>query len=197
MIPAGCKVSEIGKFLRSKILKNGEKVKNLTIVDPYFFSIIKDRPSITQDIIMSIFKDSQELINCDVSDGFEKLTIDDNFEELESIKVIIPKQNYKGKEKQQKKNIEELLKNKSLGKFTKLVADPIENKFHDRFWIINDNKAFIVGASINGMSSKHFYIQDNFLTEADTTTLLCLYQNGKEKDNNRLKDICDYLEDIE
>jgi len=53
------------------------------------------------------------------------------------------------------------------------------NDFHDRFWIIDDSKAFIVGASMNGIGRKHFFIQDDYLTEEDSATLLKLYK-GEE-----------------
>jgi len=51
--------------------------------------------------------------------------------------------------------------------------------FHDRFWIIDDSKAFIVGASINGIGRKHFFVQDDYLTQKDTDELLSLYK-GEE-----------------
>ncbi len=51
--------------------------------------------------------------------------------------------------------------------------------FHDRFWIVDDVKAFIVGASMNGIGKKHFFIQDDYLTKEDSKALLNLYK-GKE-----------------
>ncbi len=48
--------------------------------------------------------------------------------------------------------------------------------FHDRFWIIDDSKAFIVGASINGIGRKHFFVQDDYLTQKDSGELLSLYK---------------------
>ncbi len=48
--------------------------------------------------------------------------------------------------------------------------------FHDRFWIIDDSKAFIVGASMNGIGNKHFFVQDEYLTKNDCTELLNLYK---------------------
>lgn len=51
--------------------------------------------------------------------------------------------------------------------------------FHDRFWIIDDSKAFIVGASINGIGKKHFFVQDDYLTQKDSDELLSLYK-GEE-----------------
>ncbi len=48
--------------------------------------------------------------------------------------------------------------------------------FHDRFWIIDDSKAFIVGASMNGIGNKHFFIQDDYLTQNDCNDLLNLYK---------------------
>lgn len=51
--------------------------------------------------------------------------------------------------------------------------------FHDRFWIIDDSKAFMVGASINGIGRKHFFVQDDYLTQKDTDELLSLYK-GEE-----------------
>ncbi len=52
------------------------------------------------------------------------------------------------------------------------------NDFHDRFWIVDENQAFIVGASINGIGKKHFFIQDDFLSYNNTQTLLLLYKNN-------------------
>ncbi|TKI68502.1 hypothetical protein FCU45_10850 [Sulfurimonas crateris] len=51
--------------------------------------------------------------------------------------------------------------------------------FHDRFWIIDDSQAFIVGASINGIGKKHFFVQDDYLTQKDSDELLSLYK-GEE-----------------
>lgn len=51
-----------------------------------------------------------------------------------------------------------------------------EEKFHDRFWIIDDERAFVVGASINGFGNKHFFIQDDFLSVNDTNDILRLYR---------------------
>jgi hypothetical protein len=53
-----------------------------------------------------------------------------------------------------------------------------ESKFHDRFWVIDEMKAFVVGASINGFGKKHFFIQDDFLSEKDTETILRLYRSA-------------------
>ncbi len=49
------------------------------------------------------------------------------------------------------------------------------NLFHDRFWIIDDKLAFVVGASINGFGKKHFFIQDDFLSERDTVAIMEMY----------------------
>ena len=39
--------------------------------------------------------------------------------------------------------------------------------FHDRFWIVNERRGFVVGTSINSFGNKHFFIQDDFLSDFD------------------------------
>lgn len=56
------------------------------------------------------------------------------------------------------------------------VSVIIKNDFHDRFWIIDDRQAFVVGTSINSFGNKHFFIQDDFLSFNDTQTILSLYR---------------------
>ena len=51
-----------------------------------------------------------------------------------------------------------------------------KDNFHDRFWIIDERLAFVVGTSINTFGNKHFFIQDDFLSFNDTGTLLALYK---------------------
>lgn len=53
-----------------------------------------------------------------------------------------------------------------------------EDKFHDRFWIIDEKKAFVVGASVNGFGGRHFFIQDDFLSAKDTQTILGMYKSA-------------------
>lgn len=50
------------------------------------------------------------------------------------------------------------------------------NEFHDRFWIFNNNKGFLLGTSLNGIGKKYTTIQ----------TL----------ENSDIKDICDIIEEI-
>lgn len=50
------------------------------------------------------------------------------------------------------------------------------NEFHDRFWIFNNNKGFLLGTSLNGIGKKYTTIQT--LEDSD------------------IKDICDIIEEI-
>lgn len=55
-----------------------------------------------------------------------------------------------------------------------------DSDFHDRFWFLNKKKAFFVGASLNAIGSKHFFVQDNYFKRKDVKVLLDLCFN---KDN--------------
>lgn len=48
--------------------------------------------------------------------------------------------------------------------------------FHDRFWIVDERMAWVVGTSVNGFGNKHFFIQDDYLSSKDAETLLRLYR---------------------
>lgn len=50
------------------------------------------------------------------------------------------------------------------------------DNFHDRFWIIDERLAFVVGASVNGFGKRHFFIQDDYLSPKDTKTILAMYK---------------------
>lgn len=54
--------------------------------------------------------------------------------------------------------------------------------FHDRFWFINKKKAFIVGASLNALGGKHFFVQDNYFKRKDVKVLLDLCFNADNFD---------------
>lgn len=54
-----------------------------------------------------------------------------------------------------------------------------EDKFHDRFWIVDEKLAFVVGTSINGFGKRHFFIQDDYLSPKDTETILEMYRSAK------------------
>ena len=61
-----------------------------------------------------------------------------------------------------------------------------ENDFHDRFWIIDEKKAFVVGTSINSFGNKHFYIQDDFLSQRDTESILSFYKEAIPVSNSTI-----------
>ena len=86
------------------------------------------------------------------------------FNQLEKLEIITKKNYNKANFEWYKKS----LKNVDIT----VIA---EENFHDRFWIIDENKAFIVGTSVNGFGNKHFFIQDDYLSDNDTQTLLNLY----------------------
>ena len=79
------------------------------------------------------------------------------FDQLKQLEIVT-KKNYN------KKNFEWY--EKSLPKIEINVI--AEEDFHDRFWIIDERKAFIVGTSVNGFGNKHFFIQDDYLSGSDT-----------------------------
>lgn len=62
-----------------------------------------------------------------------------------------------------------------------LVGNSIEvifnNDFHDRFWIANRNKAFLVGSSLNGIGKKISSI--NYIDDDDIQELLKVLDNTK------------------
>lgn len=49
------------------------------------------------------------------------------------------------------------------------------------FWIVDEAKGFVIGTSVNGMGKKHFFIQDDYLSQEDTQCVLSLYR-GDEND---------------
>jgi hypothetical protein len=104
---------------------------------------------------------------------FMKTVFDDQFQQINVIEIITSNKKVNVK---QRKDLIELLEKKCKKVIVKSSED-----FHDRFWIVDEVKGFIIGTSINGIGRKHFFIQDDYLSPEDTQCILNLY-NGKEND---------------
>ena len=57
-----------------------------------------------------------------------------------------------------------------------------DSDFHDRFWFINNKKAFFVGTSLNTIGNKHFFVQDTYFKSKDVKVLLDLCFNEDNYD---------------
>jgi hypothetical protein len=105
------------------------------------------------------FGDTQDVINEILS------PLSDSIKELE---IVTSKRNYN-------KTIHDTVSKKLYFLRINVIH---ENDFHDRFWIIDERKAFVVGTSINSFGNKHFYIQDDFLSQRDTESILSFYKHS-------------------
>lgn len=152
MFQQGTSVDDICTFISSKIRHAGLS-KKMTIIDPYALAYNINNAKASDinptDILTRIFTPF--------------------IGQFETLELVIGAKNINFPE-QHKAQIEQ-----NLQIAVKVLRVP---SFHDRFWIIDDRLAFVVGASITGFSKKHFFIQNSFLNAEDTQTLLNLYLKG-------------------
>lgn len=157
MIKQGSSLQEICSFLTDK-LKQADLSNKLTIIDPYAFAFDINNPKNLKnptEVLTNILK-----------------PLKGRFSTLE---IVIGSQNSTNRPEQHQGNLENI-----LDVNIKVLRTP---SFHDRFWIVDDRLAFIVGASINSFGNKHFFIQNSFLDAEDTNILLELYRNGVNKND--------------
>jgi len=150
MFRAGCELSQITDFLKNK-LRNTDRLTKLTIIDPYFYNYSHSKFSIPKEIIVNTLKE---------------------FTLLKTLEVVTPTTYTVSKKEKLEKEIKEAVP--SIENINVLHVDG----FHDRFWIMNENKGFLVGTSLNGMGNKHFFIQDEFLSDKDIIELLSIYRDS-------------------
>ncbi len=146
MFRAGCDLNEIIAFLVKK-LKTVNSLEKLTIIDPYFFKYSNSKFAIPKNVMVDTLS---------------------NFTELRILEIVTTNYTVAKKEKLELE-IKKVIPNLELNVIR------IEG-FHDRFWIMNERKGFIVGTSLNGMTNKHFFIQDDFLSDKDIRELLEIYR---------------------
>ena len=147
MFRAGCDLSEIIKFLVKK-LKTVESLEKLTIIDPYFFKYSHSKFAIPKNVMVDTLS---------------------NFTELQILEIVTPSDYTVAKKEKLELEIKKIIPN--------LESNIVHTQgFHDRFWIMNERKGFIVGTSLNGMTNKHFFIQDEFLSDKDIRELLEIYR---------------------
>ena len=147
MFRAGCDLSEIINFLVEK-LKTVESLEKLTIIDPYFFKYSHSKFAIPKNVMVDTLS---------------------NFTELQILEIVTPSDYTVAKKEKLELEIKKIIPNLELN----IVHT---QGFHDRFWIMNERKGFIVGTSLNGMTNKHFFIQDEFLSDKDIRELLEIYR---------------------
>lgn len=148
MFRAGCDINHITEFLRIKLM-NGRNLRKLTIIDPYFFKYGNSKFSIPKQVMV------------DTLNGFNSLEI---------LEIVTPTDYTVTKKEKLEAEIKKVLPRVQLNVIH-------TSGFHDRFWIMNENKGFIVGTSLNGMNNKHFFIQDDYLSDRDIQELLAIYKN--------------------
>jgi len=149
MFRAGCDLNEIINFLVEK-LNSVDSIEKLTIIDPYFFKYSHSKFAIPKSVMVDTLS---------------------NFTELQVLEIVTPSDYTVAKKEKLESEIKKVIPN--------LELNIIHTQgFHDRFWIINDNKGFIVGTSLNGMTNKHFFIQDDFLSDKDIRELLEIYREA-------------------
>lgn len=149
MFEAGCSISEITDFLKTK-LQFGDGVNKLTIIDPYFFRYGHSKFSLSKDVMVNTLE---------------------GFPTLRTLEIVTsPDYTVRKKEKLEQEIIKVV---PNLNSINIIHVDA----FHDRFWIMNDEKGFVVGTSVNGMGNKHFFIQDDYLSDRDIHQLLELFRN--------------------
>lgn len=147
MFRAGCDLSEIINFLVEK-LNTEDSIEKLTIIDPYFFKYSHSKFAIPKNVMVDTLS---------------------NFTELRVLEIVTPSDYTVAKKEKLELEIKKIIPN--------LELNIIHTKgFHDRFWIMNERKGFIVGTSLNGMTNKHFFIQDDFLSDRDIRDLLAIYR---------------------
>lgn len=146
MFKKGVAESEVVKVLITK-LRTSDLRNRLTIIDGHIFSKSK----------RTKFSDTKRIIS-DVLEPFKN--------KIRFLDVITSSQDFQEKYYNTLSNY--------LNYLTLTVST--NSDFHDRFWIVDERQAFIVGTSINGIGNKHFFIQDDFLSYNDTQTLLLLYR---------------------
>ncbi|CAA6820883.1 MAG: Unknown protein [uncultured Sulfurovum sp.] len=149
MFEAGCDISEITNFLKEK-LEFGIGVNKLTIIDPYFFKY-DSQLSLTRGVMVETLE---------------------GFSSLRTLEVVTSSNYQVGKKEKLEEEILDVVPN--LDRINIIHV----NSFHDRFWIMNDEKGFVVGTSLSGMGKKHFFVQDNYLSENDIRVLLSLYRGN-------------------
>lgn len=155
MMPRGTKVEDICNFIREKLV-NGRLSNKLTIIDPYIFAYDINNPKKNDinpsEILIQILK-----------------PIENNFQKLELIFDKDKKSNLPEQHSQYLKN--------NLNVDVKISRS---QAFHDRFWIIDDRVAFMVGASATGFGKKHFFIPNDFFNQEDTQELLKIYRKDTQ-----------------
>lgn len=147
----GSSQKEVCEFIQSKLNQAGLSEK-LTIIDPYALAY-------------DIYKPDKNLHNpttilTKILEPFKG--------NLHTLEIVIGSKNTKNRTEQHLDNIKN-----NLGIEVKILRAP---SFHDRFWIVDDRLAFIVGTSLNSFGNKHFFIQNSFLDHEDTQVLLNLYR---------------------
>lgn len=152
MFRQGSSPHDICSFISSKLSQAGLSQK-LTIIDPYALAYDVRNPKNLKN---------PTAILTEILEPFKG-----HFHTLE---LVIASQNSTNRPEQHIDN----LKN-NLGVDVTVLRAP---SFHDRFWIVDDRLAFIVGTSLNSFGNKHFFIQNSFLDREDTELLLNLYRNG-------------------
>ena len=150
MFEAGCDIDNVTEFLQQK-LKYGVGINKLTIIDPYFFKYSNSKFAISKKILVDTLA---------------------NFSNLTTLEVVTPATYTVRKKEKLEAEIISVVPN--LHSIDIIHIDA----FHDRFWISNDEKGFLVGTSINGIGNKHFFIQDDYLSSTDIEVLLNLYRDN-------------------
>ncbi len=152
MFKQGSSHHEICSFISSKLSQAGLSQK-LTIIDPYGLAYDIQRPKNLKNPTTILTEILEPLRGC-----------------FHSLELVIGLQNSTNRPEQ---HVDTLKSN--LGVDIQVLRAP---SFHDRFWIVDDRLAFIVGTSLNSFGNKHFFIQNSFLDHEDTELLLNLYRNG-------------------
>jgi len=149
MFRAGCDLSEIINFLVEK-LNTEDSLEKLTIIDPYFFKYSHSKFAIPKNVMVDTLS---------------------NFTGLQILEIVTPSDYTVAKKEKLELEIKKVIPNLELNIIHTYG-------FHDRFWIMNERKGFIVGTSLNGMTNKHFFIQDDFLSDKDIRELLEIYREA-------------------
>lgn len=157
MFRQGSSPHEICSFISSKLSQAGLSQK-LTIIDPYALAYDIDNPGKNLHNPTTILTD----------------ILEPHRGKFHSLEFVIGAKSTKKSTKNHPKQHIDNLKN-SLNIDVKYIRAPA---FHDRFWIVDDRLAFIVGTSLTSFGNKHFFIQNSFLDRDDTELLLNLYRNG-------------------
>lgn len=153
MFQVGSTVEEISSFITSK-LETAKLSQKLTIIDPYALAYDRYNPKHLKEL-----KDPS-MILMKILEPFKG--------KFQTLEFVIGSKNSTNRPEQHM----DVLKNQ-LHIEVKVLRAP---SFHDRFWIVDDRLAFIVGTSLNSFGHKHFFIQNAFLNSDDTQLLLHLYR---------------------